>query len=385
MLKSSLRIIAITGQFRPLVGGTEAQTAWLAAAWAARGHLVEVWTRRLERNHPTHEMEGGATVRRLGWASGAKLSGLGRLERLLFSFSLLARLVAHRNTYDVVIAQQALYPAFVAAVASWLTGRPLVLRVASTGLTSDFEGWGGATRLVLAVLRQKARAVIVMNHQGILEAAAAGFAPERVHRIPNGLALGEPPPPQPRNQIPRVVYVGGLRAEKRVDLLLRAWAAARSPGELLLAGEGRLRADLEALARQLRIAPVFLGNIEDPRELLRKADVFVLPSDAEGMSNALLEAMAEGCACLATCVGGNVDCLAPDPVSRPAPGEIAKGRVGWLVGPGDEVAMAKALRMLCGDVEERQALGRRAREKVIAEHGLERAADAYLTVFANVT
>ena len=385
MPASSLRIIAIAGQFRPLVGGTEVQTAWLAAAWAARGHRVEVWTRRLERNHPPQEMEGDATVRRLGWASGARLFGLGRLERLLFSFSILARLIARRNTYDVVIAQEALYPAFVAALASRLTGRPLAVRVASTGLTSDFEGWGVSTRLVLAVLRQQALAVIVMNHQGALEAAAAGFAPERIHRIPNGLALGQSPPSQPRNRIPRVVYVGGFRQEKRVDLLLRAWAAARSPGELLLAGDGRLRAGLEALATRLRITPVFLGNIEDPRALLRKADVFALPSDAEGMSNALLEAMAEGCACVATYVGGNVDCLAPDAVSRPAPGEILEGEAGWLVGRGDEVAMAKALRTLCGDLDQRQALGRRAREKVVSEHRLERTADAYLTVFANLT
>lgn len=384
MPASSLRIITVALQFRPLVGGTEAQTAWLAAAWAARGHQVEVWTRRLERHHPAQEFEGGATVRRLGWASGAKHFRLRRLEMLLFSFSLLAHLLANRNTYDVVIAQQALYPALVAALASWLTGRPLAVRVASTGLTNDFKGWGRWSRPVHAALRRQARAVIVVNRQGVLEAAAAGFAPELVHRIPNGLPLGESPPSQPRNRVPQVVYVGGFRPEKRVDLLLRAWASARSPGELLLAGDGQLRAELEALATRLRVTPVFLGNVKDPRPLLRKADVFVLPSDAEGMSNALLEAMAEGCACLATYVGGNVDCLAPDAVSAPAPGEIVKGEAGWLAARGDEVALAEGLKTLCGDPDLRRALGRRAQERVIAEHHLDRTADAYLAVFANL-
>lgn len=145
-----------------------------------------------------------------------------------------------------------------------------------------------------------------------------------------------------------------------------------------------MRAELEALATRLRVTPVFLGNVKDPRPLLRKADVFVLPSDAEGMSNALLEAMAEGCACLATYVGGNVDCLAPDAVSAPAPGEIVKGEAGWLAARGDEVALAEGLKTLCGDPDLRRALGRRAQERVIAEHHLDRTADAYLAVFANL-
>lgn len=379
-----LRIVSVTGQFRPLVGGTEAQTAWLATAWAVRGHRVEIWTRRLEPSHPAQEMEGDATVRRLGWTTGAKSLGRARLARLLFSFSLLARLIARRSTYDLVIAQQALYPALVAALASRLTGRPLVVRVASTGPTSDFEGWGLSTRIVLAVLRRQARAVIVMNRQGVQEAVDAGFAPDRVHRIPNGLAPGPSPKSQPRNQVPRVVFVGGLRPEKRVDLLLNAWAAAGSPGELWLAGDGPLRAGLEALATRLRIAPVFLGNVQDPRALLREADVFALPSDAEGMSNALLEAMAEGCACVATYVGGNVDCLAPNATAPPAPAEILKGDCGWLVGCGDDAALAKALGTLCGDPNQRHALGSRARQEVVSAHNLEQTADVYLRLFASV-
>lgn len=377
----SLRIIAITGQFRPVVGGTEVQTARLASEWAARGCRVEIWTRRLEANHPEEEMEGGAIVRRLGWASGARIFRLRRLEKIHFSVTLLLRLIAQRGAYDVVIAQQGLYPAVVAALASWLTTRPLVVRIASTGVTSDFESWGVLTKAVLGLFRRETRALIVMNRQGAGEARLKGFSSDRVHTIPNGLEPGPAPQPRPGMRRVRVAFVGAFRSEKRVDLLLRAWSLAGAPGELLLAGEGRLRESLEALARQLKIAPVFLGNLADPRRLVQDADVFVLASDAEGMSNALLEAMAAGCACLATFVGGNVDCLAPGIDTPPEPGVIVKGSAGWLVGCGDAVAMAAALRTICGDPELRGRLGRLAREKVLAEHSLDRTAEEYIRVF----
>ncbi len=377
----SLRIIVISGQFRPLVGGTEVQTARLASEWAARGHHVEIWTRRIEAEHPPEEAEGGALVRRLGWASRARVFRLRRLEKAHFSLSLLTRLVARKNAYDVVIAQQALYPAVVAAFAAWLTEKPLVVRIASTGATSDFESWGALTKPTFSLLRFASRALIVMNRQGASEARLNGFSPERIHRIPNGLEPGPTPRPRPLSRPPRVAYVGAFRSEKRVDLLLRAWSLAGAPGELLLAGEGQLRASLEALSKQLGITPVFLGNVEDPRQLLRDSDIFVMASDAEGMSNALLEAMAEGCACLATFVGGNVDCLAPEMETPPERGVIVKGTAGWLVGCGDEVAMAAALRAMCDEPDLRERLGRLARMKILAEHSLDRTAAAYINVF----
>ena len=376
----SLRIVALIGLFRPAVGGTEVQTALLAREWATLGHHVEIWTRRLAPHHAAKEAEGDAVVRRLGWASRVRYVPIPVVEKLSFHLALWLRLFTQRNQYDVVIAQQALYPAVAAAFASWLTKRPLVVRNASTGATSDLGNFRTFSSPLLRLLRNETRALVVLNQQGAREAEGEGFSPAVVHAIPNGLQAGPAPGPRPVGRRPRVVYVGVFRPEKQVDLLLRAWARAGSPGDLLLAGEGPLRASLELLARELGINPEFLGNVDDPRGLLRDADVFVLSSRAEGMSNALLEAMAEGCACLATFVGGNVDCLAPRS-KMPPPGGMVKGPAGWLVNPGDETAMADALVALCGDRELRESLGRVAREKVLADHALEKTAKQYLEIF----
>ena len=300
--------------------------------WASEGHNVEIWTRRLDASHPRMESEGRAVVRRLGWTTPVASGSARWIEKFCFALSLLARLIRCRLEYDMVMVHQSLYPALITTFAKRVTGRPLVLRNASTGTTSDFLAWGRSTEAVLGALRSAADALVVTNREGLREALARGFEARKVHRIPNGVAPGQAESPRPLGRPTRFAYIGGLRPEKRVDLLLRSWAQAGAPGELRLAGEGACRPALEALARDLAITPVFLGNVSEPRSLLRDTDVFVLPSDAEGMSNALLDAMASGCACIATYVGGNVDCLGSEGNPIPQAGQILKGVAGWLVG-----------------------------------------------------
>ncbi len=379
-----MRIVSIIGTYRPLVGGTETHAASMGRLWADRGHEVEIWTRRLDPSDAREETEGHAVVRRLGWARGSRSVLVNRIEKATFAFSLFTRLLRAGSRSDVVMAYQTLYPALIAATAKRFNPRPLVLRNASTGVTSDYRAWGLITPPVLRTFRRAADAIVVTNREGAQEALARGFPETKVERIPNGLDPGPPAAPRPLGRPPRFAYVGGLRPEKRVDLLLRAWARAGAPGELALAGDGPLRSRLESLARELNINPRFLGNVAESRALLREYDVFVLASDAEGMSNALLEAMAASCACLATFVGGNTDCLSPESKAPPPPGGITKGSAGWLVACGDEEAMALALRALAQDPGVREQLGQAARERVVGEYDVQNVASAYLRLFTRL-
>ena len=233
----------------------------------------------------------------------------------------------------------------------------------------------------MGFLKHSTDALVVTNREGEAEALARGFSPHSLYRIPNGLEAKDPPPARPVGRPVRFAYVGGLRPEKRVDLLLSAWARAGSPGELHIIGDGPLRRSLEAQANGRGISPVFSGNLENARSALPGMDVFVLPSDAEGMSNALLEAMAAGCACVGTYVGGNIDCLDPAAGAPPLPGQILKGSAGWLVACGDEAALSLALVSLASSREDRDQLGAAARERVVSEFTLEATASAYLKRF----
>ncbi|MFL6763746.1 MAG: glycosyltransferase [Sphingomicrobium sp.] len=132
----------------------------------------------------------------------------------------------------------------------------------------------------------------------------------------------------------RILTIGTLKSEKNHSLLLRAFARMQdSDAQLLILGEGPLRADLERLAAELGIADrvAMPGFALDPWPYLASAELFVLSSDSEGFPVALAEAMHAGLRIVSTdCVSG--------------PSEMLDGgRFGKLVPIGDERALAEAM------------------------------------------
>jgi glycosyltransferase involved in cell wall biosynthesis len=111
-------------------------------------------------------------------------------------------------------------------------------------------------------------------------------------------------PPAVRTDLPWVVAAGRLNPQKDYPTLLRAFAGVtrQSPAQLLILGEGDERAALEALALSLGIRNDvhFLGYIENPLPIMRRAQVFALTSTEEGFGNVLVEALAAGAAVVAT-------------------------------------------------------------------------------------
>ena len=157
-----------------------------------------------------------------------------------------------------------------------------------------------------------------MSRELAAEIAGAGVAAARIHVIPNGVdtTTYRPADPVERDRLRRglglgcatftAVFVGRLHRVKNVEVLLDAMT--RTPDvELVIAGDGDLRARLEERAAELGVASRvrFFGMRDDVPDILKACDAFVLPSHGEGMSNALIEAMACGLPCLvATAVGG---------------------------------------------------------------------------------
>lgn len=146
--------------------------------------------------------------------------------------------------------------------------------------------------------------------------------------------------------------VGNLTAKKDHRTLLAAvelLAASEPRVRLVVVGSGPLDGEVraEAARRGLADRVVFTGSREDVAELLTAFDVYALSSRYEGLSIALLEAMATGLPCVVTRVGGN-------------PEVVTDGVEGWLVEPGDPPALAEALRRLVTDPRRRVAMGERA-------------------------
>ncbi len=156
-----------------------------------------------------------------------------------------------------------------------------------------------------------------------------------------------------------IVAVGRLSGQKNHALLIRAFAkiAGQTDDDLVIYGEGKLRAELEALIGELGMQNrVFLpGVVQDVPGAIGAAKLFVLPSDYEGMPNALMEAMALGLPCIAT------DC----PCGGPRALFGAELR-DCLVPVGDVDITAERMIALLKDEETLDRIGRLAQEKAAA-------------------
>jgi glycosyltransferase involved in cell wall biosynthesis len=154
--------------------------------------------------------------------------------------------------------------------------------------------------------------------------------------------------------------VGRLAETKGQKILLEAFAEVyeKYPKSwLVIAGKGRLESELRAFAIELNIHErvLFLGYRTDIPAVLRACDVFVLPSIAEGLPGALLEAMATGIPVIASRVGG-----VPEILSSPS--------LGMMVSPSSLDELTTAMEGLCNmDEVERNGIGDLLRERVLEE------------------
>ena len=172
--------------------------------------------------------------------------------------------------------------------------------------------------------------------------------------------------------------VGRLQTVKNQPLLARAFvrllqdhpeAAARM--RLVVVGEGPLRAEIETLLADANVSHLawLAGARDDVADVLRMLNCFVLPSQAEGTSCTLQEAMACGLPVVATAVGGTPDLL-------------DHGKSGVLVASDDEAAMATAIWGMYTDPANTLRLAQTARDRALQEFGLDAMVHSYETLFS---
>ena len=201
----------------------------------------------------------------------------------------------------------------------------------------------------------------IMREEGVPE--------EKIRIVYNGIDVNRFSPREAGggSRPPTVGYVGNLTQVKRVDLLLRAarrilpefpelrvLIAGEGPGEARRSYEGATDMNIRGLTRELGLGArvVFMGRRERVEEDMRQMDIFVMPSQSEGMSNATLEAMGVGLPVIATASGGNCEV-------------VVHGRTGYLFPPGDEARLAELMSELLRDAVARRAMGRAGRERVL--------------------
>ena len=366
--------VAMIGQkgYPPVHGGIERHVAELAVRLAARGCVVDIFSR------PHYSDADGPTV----------VPGLRVRRRLsiptkhldAISHSLLCTVEALARRYDL-LHFHALGPGLLAGLAR-LARRPAVVTV--HGLDWQREKWGALARRVLrwgesASARWPRRTIVVS------EALREHYRRRHdvtVDYIPNGIDP-PPPPPDPGVLAPRgvtpgyVLFVGRLVPEKGCHVLVEAHRrlppAVRRSHPLVVAGDDRFGGVYLARLRKTDDPAIrWLGFVHGPllEALYAHAAVVALPSTLEGLSIALLEAMARRCACV---------------VSDIPPNREAAGDTALFVPPEDPAALSAALAdLLAADPERRREMGERAAARALERYSWERVADATAAVYRQV-
>lgn len=339
------RVLLVTDEME--VGGSQRQIVHLLRGLRARGRQVELLYFR-ERSHLVDALEAeGIPVHRIdkrGAFDPVFVWGLWRFLR--------------RGRFDVAHVFSITAELWVRLLSPAVRRLSLVSSVRGLGLNGPDWHW-----LAKRWIMQGSAAVISNSRAGAeLVARRCRFPIEGIDVVPNGLEL--PPPACAADRLslrrgfglgpatPLLLFVGRLVPEKNLPLLLDALSRLPSAQRPMvwLAGEGPERVRVESLIVSLGLGDSvsLLGERSDARSLMQAADLLVLPSREEGLSNVLLEAMAVGLPVIATAVGGSP--------------ELIEDRVtGRLLPSDDAAALARAIAELLGDADERARLAAAAR------------------------
>ncbi len=263
--------------------------------------------------------------------------------------------------YDIVHAHTP-RTALLAAIASFITRRPMVYHVHSPTSRDSTRRWRNmANALVERMALSWASALIAVSRSLGKHVRSQGFSTAKVRVVPNGVPCRQPRPVRSSDQSEWTLGTVALfRPRKGVEVLLESLADLRSRGlPVRLRAVGRFETEeyereIHTLTDRLGLADIvtWTGFTQDVDGELAQIDLFVLPSlFGEGLPMVVLEAMAAGVPVVATRVEGT-------------PEAVRDGRDGLIAEPGDPADLARVIaRMVSGEVDWHEL-----RESALARH-----------------
>jgi glycosyltransferase involved in cell wall biosynthesis len=361
-------------------GGAEIATLNLARALVARGHACEVASLWEPQTLAPRFEDAGISVLPLGLSHRWRVDeGIRRLSTAIREFS------------PSVVHAQLFFAGLYTALARPRRRDPVrVVTYQNLGYESypAESVWHRVRKRIDSQAMRRG----IDRHVAVSRAVAEHYATHlgvRIdHVVPNGIEarrLADAPIP-PRDELldglglpaaaPVLICPARLVHEKGHRFLIEAFrrlTGSRSDPILLLAGDGPLRDEVESQVSEYRLADRVrvLGSVEHRMvlDLMRVADLVVLPSTHEGFPVSIAEAGAVGTPVVASRVGG-------------IPDLIEDGGSGWLVPPGDAGALATALEDALGNPERARALGAAAHRRAIEMCDVDAVARRYEAIYS---
>jgi len=385
------------------MGGSERQAFHLARSLHERGLDVSVVALGA-RHHPAEEIidgiriwrirsalnPGSFTRKKTGRAPSAKieyepndLQNFALIKRksvfslalyFIFYFNALRLISRRKIKFDILYIPIMEWTAYIGVLLGKTLGKKVVIKDSTmNGITNLLRYPFGSH--MQKVIKEHGHFVAMTKiiRQNLLK---AGVSPNKIFMIPNGVHLPDLPPV--RNTIAnKFVFVGNLYQQpaKGVDILLKAWkivVASKPDATLFIIGDGDIDAYVEHTQKLGISAHVhFLGKQDNIQAHLVDANAFILPSRREGMSNALLEAMALGIPAIATDISGSQDL-------------IEHNISGLLVPVEDAFSLAAAIIYLCAHHDHARAMGEQARRTIERTFTIDKVSERYHALFESL-
>lgn len=383
----------VISQFFPIIGGAEKQAQLLSRKLTEKGVKVRVVTGWWKWGTPRKERIDGIPVfRNFSFWGMFGIKGIRPIGVLIYMITLAFYLIFHRSRYDLIHVHQILYPAFVSVFfGKKILKKPILAKIGCTGLTSDIKNIKRFPlgRYQLNYILKHLDRLITTNQEGFIEFKALGYPEKKIEHIPNGVSISLPQKTGVNPNHLNVITAVRLDHQKGIDILLKALPEVLKKEKkirLLILGQGPLEKKLRQLALSLNIDQFidFVGLVNDPENYFINSDIFILPSRAEGMSNALLEAMCAGLACIATNIEGNKELISDHRNFVISRGDFQIAERGILINPDDVGALSKAILYLVGHFEKREELGKNARKFIRENYSIDKIADRYIELYQHM-
>lgn len=381
-----MRILAVTMLFHPHIGGAEKQAHKLSKKLIEKGVQVELVTGWWYRGTPAREtIDGLPVVRCFTFWQMFGIKGLRKFGAYLYLLTLFFYLIKNRRQYDVIHIHQLAHHAFASVMAGKLVGKKSIIKVGNSGRSSDIkvmlenrQVWG--SKQMLPKVQQYCDRIIAISNLIGQELLESGFRPDQILPIPNGVEIDQlkPKTDYAVSGCISMLYVGRLHWQKGPDVLLSALQKMTSlrpelDWRLTVLGTGPMEGKLKATVQEYGLIHNidFRGTVDNVPDFMGQADMIIIPSRTEGLSNTLLEAMATGLPCLVTNITANA--------------EVIQHEYNGLLTPEEnDQAMAQAILRLVDDQALREKLGKQARQTVIETYALDTVAERYIELYESL-
>lgn len=366
----------------PIWGGAQSALRRLSPYLISLGCEISILTRRWEKSMKTEETIDNIPVYRVGWPGNNFFVTISYILGLFFFTT------THRNRFDVIHTQGAAALGACGKLLAIITNKCNVARISSSSripkLQKNLFG-----KLILMIFK-RSNAIICLSDEIFQQLKNIHTPDNNIVRISNAVdtnlfcPLEENLKQQWKRKKgfaendPVIIFSGRLVKSKRLDVLLNAWTKVNHihpEARLLFLGSGKCpnssEKELYRIIKNNKFANVYFeGESDHPEQYLAAADIFAFPVEYEGLSNALLEAMASGLGIIASDIGANRELIQHE-------------KTGLLV-PINPSSFADAIIALIENSPTRELLGLEAREYVRKHHTFESVAKQYLSTYQSL-